>query len=123
LNALPINYQFPELRFRRTGTRLFRLNSLSRFKDLEVVEYNDDQTVESWRRPEIAQRGTDKVYQVKQSEERRSDLVCRSIYLNTDLVSWVVLSQNLIYDPFTELIAGRGLRTPEYNRIVTTLVG
>jgi len=123
VNKLENNYNFPTIRFRRSGTRLFRANSLSRFKNYEIVEYQGQQTLESWRPLEIAEQDTDRIFQVSQAEHRRPDLVCLSIYKNTDRLYWVILSQNRILDPFVEVISGLSLRTPAYSRVITELTG
>jgi len=121
VRTLPHNYQFPALRFNDTGNRLFRLNALSRYKDFEVLEYNGDQTIESWYPVEFDEESTDRVYQITALEERRPDLLCSSIYSSTDLIWWIIAMQERMIDPFLEIIPGLMVRTPSATRVFTRL--
>jgi len=123
MRGLPHNYQFSTLRFRQTGNRLFRANSLSRYKDLEILEYDGDQTVESWYPMEFSEQSTDQIFQITALEKRRPDLLCSSIYRNTDLLWWVIVTQARMLDPFVETVPGLTVRTPSGTRVLTGIVG
>ncbi len=122
MRGLPINYNFPDVRFRKIGKQVASSNVFSRTKDLDVVEYENVPTLASWYPPTFARQRTDRFLEVTAGKER-PDLVCRDAYRNTDRLYWIIMVVNYVIDPLSDVEAGQRLRVPAYNRVISRLVG
>ena len=73
-----------------------------------------------WERVTFTKQDDDILYQIKDYQSKRPDLVAKEVYGQVKL-TWLVLQYNNIVDIETEFLAGKELRLPTQRRVITEI--
>lgn len=89
-----------------------------RYRNCKILkDIESDQNLLSTRDlPIIKVSNSDRYHEVKSFEEGRLDILAQRYY-NNALLWWVIAEANDIFDPITEVIAGKDLRIPSIDSL------
>lgn len=97
---------------RYNTSREDRYRSCKILKDKET----DENLLSTRDLPTIKTSSSDRYHEVKSFEEGRLDIIANRYY-NNALLWWVIAEANDIFDPITEVTAGRDLRIPSIDTL------
>ncbi len=105
----------------RSLDRWTEADVLSRYRGRRLYEYNTIAVLELRDLPVILPHESDWQETIPSGERYRPDLTSRRFYVAAGLW-WVILRANGFMDPFIEYTAGRTIRIPRRDRVLTTVL-